>query len=395
MEDYLNPNDFYAEHLESWRDIWNEDLGLYANLESIVNSAVFLPDKDIQTKIAISYLMTSQKWAKVLPLLLCYGREGTGKSTLTKLASKLRGAEILGQSSTFASIRNELNASRWMDDECEFERDGASLLFDNVYASTFTANPNLLALILSGYDKASDKLMIASSMGENIVFRTFSTKIISSVEPIWLDAKLKELSRRLLVIRHKRLEELEGDYDIDNHLDLSSINWDGLDSLYRDFWNNRTIVETYVLTRKMLTKRGKKGFTMPESLSSNQWTISIDIIATGIALGAWNSIQDAVNHVAEFFEIQTEKLATSETAMLTFLRGFVEREVAKIDEHNKKASIAGVPAMPMIIRPGYLTEFLKDKESQSLLDQPVNNNTENSNMFLLGWKKSDRGWEPI
>jgi hypothetical protein len=112
--------------------------------------------------------------------------------------------------------------SRWLDEECEFEKDGATLLFDNVYCSTFTQNPQLLALILSGYDKSSDKLMIASAMGENIIFRTFSSKIISSVEPLWLDAKLKELSRRLLIIRHQRTEEL-GEIDLEGKIDLDSI----------------------------------------------------------------------------------------------------------------------------------------------------------------------------
>jgi hypothetical protein len=394
VTEYLDPKVFYAESLDSWEDLWNRELTIFQNLKNIVSSAVFLPDSEIQIPVAIAYLMTSQKWAKILPLMLCYGREGTGKSTLTKLASHLRSSEILGQSSTFASIRNELNNSRWLDEECEFEKDGATLLFDNVYCSTFTQNPQLLALILSGYDKSSDKLMIASAMGENIIFRTFSSKIISSVEPLWLDAKLKELSRRLLIIRHQRIEDL-GAIDLEGKIDLDSISWDGFSSIYFDFWSSKTNVERYVNTRKMLTRRGKKPFTIPDTLSSNIWAISIDLIATGISVGAWMEPQESIDHLSEFFKLQTEKLAASESSILTFLRWFINREVGSIPEMNRRLKELGEPEVSMKIDPRRLREFLLEKERDCLLDVKVDNITEAHNMFLLGWKKTDQGWEPI
>ncbi len=396
MEGYLNPAEFYADTLESWEDLWDKSKSLYDNLRSIISDTVFLPDRDIQLPVAISYIFTSQKWAKVLPLMLCYGREGTGKSTLTKFASLIRKAEILGQSSTFASIRNELNRSRWIDEEGAIERDGASLLFDNVYASTFTLNPSLLSLILSGYDRSSDKLMIASTMGENIIFRTFSSKVISSVEPLWLDARLKELSRRLIVIRHQRLEDLASEYEsFENRLDLDSVSWEGIEKLYLDFWMSRAVVEVYVKTRKQLTKRGKKSFTIPDTLPSEKWAISVDVICTGICLGAWGGVQEAVNHLGRFFELQTEKLATSESAILTFLRLYIEREESRHAEYVAMATGIGAPVKPLCINPRSLTEYLRDKERESLLDVPVNTFTENQNMFLLGWKKTDKGWERV
>jgi hypothetical protein len=396
LANYLNPVDFYAETLETWKDLWDESKPLYENLKEIVSQSVFLPDRDVQIPVAISYMMTSQKWAKVLPLMLCYGREGTGKSTLTKLASHLRSSEILGQSSTFASIRNELNNSRWLDEEGDLERDGATLLFDNVYASTFTLNANLLALILSGYDKSSDKLMIASAGGENINFRTFSSKVISSVEPIWLDPKLKELARRLIVIRHQRLEELKDEYEsFENRLDLDSIEWGGIEKVYFDFWNKRFNVELYVKTRNLLTKRGKKPFTIPESLPSDKWAISVDLICTGISIGAWSDIQEAVNHMNEFFRIQTEKLATSESSIQTFLRLYIEKEVGTIEDWNRGCEISGHPKLPMTLNALKLTEFLKEKEKESLLDVRVDSNVEREYMFLLGWKKGTQGWEKV
>ena len=78
VSDYLDPKVYYAQSLDSWEELWSDELTIFQNLKNIVSSAVFLPDSEIQVPIAVSYLMTSQKWAKVRPLLLCYGREGTG-----------------------------------------------------------------------------------------------------------------------------------------------------------------------------------------------------------------------------------------------------------------------------------------------------------------------------
>lgn len=60
---YLNPKDFYGEHLDSWTDSWNDELSHYQNLANIIQQSVFIPNKALMLPIAATYMMISSKWS--------------------------------------------------------------------------------------------------------------------------------------------------------------------------------------------------------------------------------------------------------------------------------------------------------------------------------------------
>lgn len=297
MDNYISPDDIFAEGFQSWQEFWNGDTP-YQKTSSLLNHCIALPRKDLQWRIVISYLWTNPKFSKVLPLLFCWGREGTGKSTLGAIASALRDVPIINQSSTMVSIRNLIQSMKFMDDEGEFERDGSCLILDNCYSSTFAKNVDMLSLFLI-YKRNSDTMQISGmERGTNQVFRCFSNRIISSVEPLHLSPELKELKRRTYVVKHARLEDLSNDdiseFNSDSPIDVNTCNWEGFNDEYLKFWNDRIQVEFYAKILKSLRKSNK--------IHSHIWEVSRELIATGICIGAWESAKDAVNNITDYWE---------------------------------------------------------------------------------------------
>lgn len=68
-EKYLSPDEIYGEELQPWQDLWDQELSLFENTHRIASQSVLLPNQSIQLPIAVIYILTSSKWAKVLPIL--------------------------------------------------------------------------------------------------------------------------------------------------------------------------------------------------------------------------------------------------------------------------------------------------------------------------------------
>lgn len=266
--EYLNPKDFYANHLDSWQEYWDGKLNLYQNVANLISQSVFIPNKQVILPIVATYLLLPTKWSLKCGILFCFGDEGSGKSTIAKLAVKLHGVPyIFSPSDTFASIRNALDSLRWIDPITkEFEKEGAILCWDNIHQETLERDLKIYQLLLFGYDRGTDKISIASQSGTNIDFHVYCPKIISSVNPIHLTPEFGELIRRIILIPHKKWEKFTvqekneyGDADINNdRLDVDMVDWDGLESNFLLFWNDESNCKNYVAWRKQLTKKGKK-----------------------------------------------------------------------------------------------------------------------------------------
>ncbi len=136
-----------------------------------------------------------------------------------------------------------------------------------------------------GTDKSTSKITLSfKEVGENLEFECFCPKIFSSITPLHLDDRFRELKRRLIVVPCSRVEELsdERKAELDllddswqsKLLDLSAYDWKGFSKEFDGFWDLE-MAELFLATRSILAKSVK-------GLSSQQRAISLDLLATGI-----------------------------------------------------------------------------------------------------------------
>ncbi len=366
---------------DTWREIYSDNLTLPGNLLNILKQTIFLPH-DFYDIIA-TYFMLPSALCKIVPYLFLNGQSGSGKSTLAKLASCLHGVPINSSSDTFAGIRNSLEERRtaWAEvPVAEGENQSpyktvernTCMVWDDVSANTFTSSPELYNMFKFGYDKSTDKIVVSSKeTGVNIEFRCFCPKVFSSISPLHLDDRFKELRRRLIVIPCSRVEELSDNRKIelgitdDNWqsalLDISAYSWKGFSKLYDEFWDI-DVASTFVTARRILSKSVK-------GLGSQQRTISLDMMACGIATGIWSDDTEAVNRMRDYwfwFKRETEKSA----GLSSLLRDFVATETKNALNANMElilytAQIRG--QVDMWVQQGWLFEAPKPRDTKECL----------------------------
>jgi hypothetical protein len=269
--------------------------------------------------IIATYFLLPSALCSTVPYLFLYGQSGSGKSTVAKIASYLHGCSINSSSDTFAGIRNDLNKRRqgWVqvpyfdrdeDREKTYSKEverNICMVWDDVDASVFINSPDLYRLFKFGSNKSSDKIILSSKeVGENLEFHCFCPKIFSSISPLHLDDRFRELRRRLIVIPCKRVEDLsderKDELDLipnewqNNLLDLDSLNWNGFSQEFDNFWDLDT-ASTFVTCRKVLSKSVR-------GLSSQQRAISLDLMACGIASGIWNDEGIALKRLQTYWQ---------------------------------------------------------------------------------------------
>lgn len=399
---YLDPKELYGEQLQPYTDFWDYDLSWYQNAYNICRQAVIVPNGSILMPIAVTYTLIPSKWSKVLPILFSWGQMGTGKTTFAKFASKLHDVKLSTPNSTFASLRNNLDAMRWVDPEFKrFEKEGAILAWDNLHARTLTEDPKLYQMLLCGYDRASEVIEIASIDGANKKYYVFCPKILSSIDSIHADPAFLELHRRLIVIKHKKYEsflahekeEFDDEFNIAiDRLELDSISWEGLNDEYLEFWNDPAKCREYVSYRSKLTRKGKKAFVLPKQITGAQWTISIDLICTGLCVGTWESVQDAVDAIAKYWTWHQQNVEDSQFNTMRLLKEFIEEETA---HQRKQNQVLGEDAEPLRISAEKLKKRLDFLNAEGALDVTAKVTVVSGLMAQLGWKLNGRDWKEI
>lgn len=305
------------EIANTWKEVYNDDLPLSINLLNILKQTVYLP-YDFYDFIATYFLLPSAL-CSTIPYLFLYGQSGSGKSTVAKIASYLYDCSINSSSDTFAGIRNDLNSRRqaWVQVSYFDQDEGREktytksvdrnicMVWDDVDSSVFINSPDLYRLFKFGTNKSTDKIILSSKeIGENLEFHCFCPKIFSSISPLHLDDRFRELRRRLIVIPCKRVEELSDERKLElnltsdnwqnNLLDLDSLNWSGFSQELDNFWD-LDMASAFVTTRKILSKTAK-------GLSSQQRAISLDLLACGIATGIWQDENVALERLKDYWQ---------------------------------------------------------------------------------------------
>jgi len=399
-DSYLDPRDVYAEELQSWEELWNREDTLYSNVKSIVEQSVLLPNAHIMLPVVCTYLCVPSKWSKILPILFSFGDKGSGKSTLATIGSKLHGVPIFSAADTFASLRNALDQMRWIDRESkDYEQEGAILCWDNIHAQTLINDQKIYQMLLFGYSRASEIINIATVNGENLSFHVFSPKVMSSVDRLHSDLRFKELHRRLLIIPHKPYEkfskaEIEASkFSVLEKLDLDSIDWTGMSDEFLHFWSNADNCRQYARHRSYLTRKGAKKFTIPPTFRGEQWTVSIDLICTGLLIGTWTTYQEAVDSFAEYWHWANSSILNNQSATAGELQLFIEEQIGQQRKQNEIYLAAGMTPEPLVINPERLRDRLNFLQGSGRLDDNPKLSLIKEVMRDLGWRlKEGQGW---
>ncbi|MFG6099051.1 hypothetical protein SPB21_27645 [Leptothoe sp. ISB3NOV94-8A] len=277
--------------------------------------------------MAAVYLWLNSNWATQVPYLFSYGPEGAGKSLIATLIEKMIDIECLSATSTARSVRNEVNNLRFPEGYDGEESDCFFLVWDNVNLDTFN-DPDMLGVFLQGAIKGKDIWKICSSTsGQNDSFRTFSPKVYSSVWPLHCDPKLKELTRRCIVLIHEKLDESElGEREL---LDIESIDFtDFFELKILNFYQDKERFFKYEEFKKAWKKQRKKGL-----LDSARKAIYADFAATGYIIGAWGTPAEAFN-VINGYECFADRIKESSLSPLVqSFKRFIATEDG--DFHNK------------------------------------------------------------
>jgi hypothetical protein len=393
---YISSSELYSEMLDSWDTLWNKKLGLYENIKNIVSQSTFLPNPGCIPLVTIYCLMPS-KWAKIAGILFSCGDEGSGKSTIAKLANKIHGYKsTFSPADTFSSVRNALEGRKWVDEERTIEKEGVILCWDNIDAATFQREPRLYQLLLVGYDSSTSTMAIANQDGTNKFFDVFCPKIISSVQPLHFKSDFKELRRRMLVIPHKKLSRFTP-YELsiqklnfDERLDIDSVSWNGIEKEFHNFWNSLDNCRTYVSFRKLLSV--KNTLKLPAIINADRWAISKDILCTGLTLKVWKDLNEAIDYIASYWHYCEDVIYKEGSATLEHLRQFIIDETEIQIRVNEALVADGRKPQKLKIASIRLKQKLESLQREGALDiNPKLAEIQNI-MNELGWRLTTEGW---
>ena len=331
-----------------WEQLYQHDLTYPENVLSLLKRIVYLPH-DFYDLIA-AYLILPSALANIVPYLFLYGQSGSGKSTVAKFACAIHGVKTSSPNDTFAALRNIIDKRRYgyaavtLEDEPDrtFQKRvevNTHMIWEDIDYSVFTQNPDLYRLYKIGYDRNTDLISISGKEpGTLLEFKTFCPKTFSSISPLHLDDRFRELKRRLIVVPFLRMEELaqerKDELGITNEtyhtnlINVDAYNWDGFHEQLDAFWD-MDIAAVYFDTRSVLS-RSVKGLT------SQQRAISIDLLTTGIVSGIWQDEIEAIARLQKYW-----KWFKTETEQTTGL-GQLLKEYLKQQEDNAHA--AGLPS---------------------------------------------------
>lgn len=377
----------------TWREIYYEDFSLPVNLLRILRNSVFLPH-DFYDLIAAYFLLPSAL-CNVVPYLFLHGQSGSGKTTLAKVAKHLHGVSFNSSSDTFAGIRNSLDKRRigyveipFTDDESsrtcskQIERN-TCMVWDDVDASVFINSPDLYRLFKFGYDRSTDKITLSSKeTGVNLEFRCFCPKVFSTISPLHLDDRFRELRRRLIVIPCSAIEELPEARCVElgiaddwqsKLLNIDAYDWKGFSDVFQSYWDLE-------MASKFLTARRSLN-TSKIDLPSKQLAVSLDLLATGIATGIWANQGQAIAQVRSYwkwFKSETE----ASTGLGQMLKSYFNAEVKNAEASNRTAEIPYTQLRHQIrtwVEMGWLMDAPRSKEVSELA-------------YDLGWRFKQGKW---
>lgn len=387
----------FSQFREDSKDYWNELVegdSFPEMLRDLLDKSVLLPRHNEQAKTALAYLLLPSALCNRVPILFSQGASGCGKSTLGYIACALHDVPPISAGSTFASIRNTIQTSRVWNPKEPLEQPGnerhCCLIWEDIKPDDLSGNDgNIFSLLKNGVER-SGTITIAVLGGENMRFKVFSPKLISSIHPLYARHEFRELVRRLIVIQHKPVMHWNAaDYcdstkDVDSNdlIELSDLNWSGFKKEFREFWEDRERLSLWATTQRKLARF--KRFRM----NPNDYKMSRDLVCCGVVCGVWCDIESACEHFADYWEWHRNSIESQASATQKALSTFIQTHTQTQAETNSR--LIGTPmdwaVKPLEIDAKALKQWCEYLASQGELDSNPTIREINACMNSLGWE---------
>lgn len=328
-------------------------------IENLFRQVIAIPAPEISYPLLAAYATIPSTLCDVLPILELRGDPESGKSETMKVFAELTGSKLKARS-TPASIKNDLNAYRWADGSTLSIEKNCFYLCDNSDADFFNDRDAMTAF-LNGYDRKTDEQSISNGKGENIVFRVFSPKVISTVWRI----ESPEVRRRCLTIKFKAKT------DIEHLIPMDDLAIGGLRKELAAFWGTSENWELFKLNQITIRRQ------FPKSFPRQQWKLVADVLNSGLMTGVWQDLSTAF----EFFETYFESRKNAKEGIYETLL-----QVALDELSGVKSLGADVPpGTKLVVEPVRLKQAM-DAHNESGLIPKIKSDKLQSDIRQLGWQ---------
>lgn len=282
---------FELEDSNHWSLYYDSNLGYGQNFIAFLNRSIALKNESVYSPVIASYAICNSKATKTMPILFVTGSSGTGKSLIGYLIAAFRESHdnIIGSSTTFAGIRNQLQHCRWHDHTTPLNTALSNekpylMVWADIKESSFKGQDDkMYSLFRNGCYRSEEKIYISSGDGSNIPFYVYGQKIVSSIENFFLKPQWSELHRRCLFVKTLHFDALDPDYIAEfntrEYLDPTTISWKNIEVKFLEHWTQdrlKHIQSCYKSKNRMI-----KSLTNQYGLSAHQAAISFDLIVAG------------------------------------------------------------------------------------------------------------------
>ncbi|WP_377478895.1 MAG: hypothetical protein P2A85_09135 [Microcoleus anatoxicus] len=321
----------------------NESIGFSAT--SILKK-VTLGLSEWEYRFLAAYSCLPSILTKVLPVIEIHGEAGTGKSQLLLAIGHISGNNIISGQSTGASLKNHINQIRWRDPDTKYHEKNCLLLIDNMGEDSFKKE-EYLSSFLNGYKRTTDRTFISNGKGQNIEFRTYCGKLYTT---IW-DTNSTELARRTIRIKTRKVS------DLGIALEPEDIYWNPLTAAVALFWDDPESWSSYKQVWQKYSRH-----TKPKH-SKEHWTLLRDVLVTGVVIGAWSTLDDAIAQTATWLEkALTTRTTLTEVVILRALESILGLPQADWEEISKRHIIS--------VSPRQLKDAIEEAVKDGIIERP-------------------------
>lgn len=312
----------------SFSVLLDKGMGINDFLKEIMYSEfIRLPESELQMPIcmAISYLNSMTVPDTIsFPLIYIYSpEEESGKSQLAYHWSDFYPPDYrvhFREDITGAGLRNRLTPVANLDQPC-------ICVLDNFNAKSTKERMGVIgwSSLLSYNRLESQAQVVADTEGGLVEFNTHCLKVFTSITPLGntVEQSSELKSRCITIYANKDRKGV--------NLSRSSYNWEGLQKHYYQLWSdadrcNRVFKKG--LIKDLLQMDHKK---LP--FHNRKWQISMILMACGVYGGVWSSLEDAITHMAKYWDWVSGKKSNKMSPLETVVYEYISNHSKLVDEH--------------------------------------------------------------
>lgn len=329
-----------------------------------------MPEPQIQYPVVVSLMMLNCNAVgssqQKIPHIYCLGQSGSGKSELLKSIAQHYPDRLIAQfgiDDTGASIRDML------DEKFGFGEAGFGF-FDNFDVDAL-ARIGVFAKVILANCRADSISRISGRSNDSgkDEYLTYCLKGFSSVlNPLSGNVRLGEISRRCVIVKHQ--QQNPGDIRI-------AYNWqDGMSFVYQRIWGNDAVEE---ITKgdygKALSKASRlRPKDLPSAIDPKEWEKYPVLIATGCYLGIWRSVQEGIDHVAQYLSwIKGNAVGAATSALEKALTDFTGKYIPELKKEAENPYSAKYGSFdPNKLTRDFVLEYLQKAVTGSIqLDKVI------------------------